>query len=66
MIRTGSIPKPVPDALPLDRAGRMFLLAFLHADLASGVPVTVDSWRTAYGLAADYQTVVNAKAVLAS
>lgn len=55
----------IPDALPLDHAGRMFLLAWLHNDLTAGRPITAESWREAWGRAADYQTVCNARAVLA-
>ena len=58
------LPTPIPSALPLDHEGRLFLLSWLHADLTSDRPVTAESWRVAWGRAADYQTVVNAKAVL--
>lgn len=54
----------VPSPLPLGHEGRLFLLSWLHADVESGVPVTVESWRAAWGMAADYQTVVNAQQVL--
>lgn len=51
--------------LALGDAGRLYLLAWLHADVLSDVPITEQSWRDAWGKAADYQTVVNARAVLA-
>lgn len=51
--------------LALGPEGRLFLLSWLHADVLSNVPITEQSWREAWGKAADYQTVVNAKAALA-
>lgn len=55
----------LPGALPLGHEGRLFLLSWLHADVICGRPITADSWRDAWGRAADYQTVVNLRAELA-
>jgi hypothetical protein len=54
----------IPTALPLGHEGRLFLLSWLRADVLSDVPVTAESWRAAWGMAADYQTLVNAREVL--
>jgi hypothetical protein len=53
-----------PSALLLGDAGRVFLLTWLEVDVNLGRPVTVESWRDAWGRAADYQTVWNARQVL--
>lgn len=54
----------VPDALPLGRVGRIFLLAYLRSHLLCGDPIDAESWRDAWGRAADYETAFNARAVL--
>lgn len=56
----------IPDALPLGYEGRLFLLSWLHTDVICGRPITAESWRAAWGRAADYQTVVNGRAALAA
>ena len=56
---------PIPNALPLNPDARLFMLTWLEADLSMGRTITPDSWRTAYGKAADHQTVTEARKVLA-
>lgn len=55
----------IPNALPINPDARLFMLTWLEADLHMGRTITPDSWRAAYGRAADYQTVVEARKVLA-
>lgn len=55
----------LPSALFLDHIGQAHFTGRLHADLSSGLTITAESWRHAWGRAADYQTVANARAVLA-
>lgn len=55
----------IPSACALNSAGRAFLLSWLEVDLVLGKTVTPESWRAAYGRAADYQTVAAARAELA-
>jgi hypothetical protein len=55
----------IPDALPLGREGRLYLLSWLHGDVVAGVQIDAVEWRDAWGRAADYQTVCNARRVLA-
>ena len=56
---------PVPSVIDLGHAGRMFLVTWLEGLVISDLPITADAWRDAWGRAADYQTVVNARAALA-
>lgn len=51
------------DLLRLDPGPRLLMLLQLRGVLADG-PITVADWREAYGRAADYQTVSNARVVL--
>lgn len=55
---------PVPSVIALGHAGRMFLLTWLEGLVISDLPITAELWRDAWGRAADYQTVVNAREVL--
>ena len=55
-----------PSALPLDPGARLFMLTTLQAAAIIAGPKAVESWREAYGRAADYQTVVAARTVLAA
>ena len=66
MTSTRTIPLyPLGDPLALGDTGRMFLLTWLEVDVMLARPVTAESWRAAYGRAADHETVLNARAVLA-
>ena len=56
---------PIPAPLTLAYEGQMFLLQWLHMQVVCGVPVDAEAWRRAYGEAADYQTVVDARRELA-
>jgi hypothetical protein len=56
---------PIPDALTLGPEGRLYLLSWLHANVVCDIPITSEEWRRAWGNAADYQTAVNARRVLA-
>ncbi len=64
-MRITAPPLTIPTPLALGDTGRMFLLTWLEVDVLLGRPVTVDSWRAAYGRAADHETVLNARAELA-
>lgn len=55
-----------PHIASLDHVGRTFLLGCLQFDILLDRPITAESWREAYGRAADYQTVVAARTVLAA
>lgn len=57
--------RPTPTILDLDSAGRSFMLSWLAFDALVG-RIPADVWAEAYGRAADYQTVVNARELLAS
>jgi len=65
MILAGPPTVPIPHIVELDHAGRMFLLGWLQVEVICGRPITAVSWREAFGRAADYQTVVAARTVLA-
>ena len=65
MILAGPPTIPIPHIVELDHAGRMFLLGWLQVEVICGRPITAASWRDAFGRAADYQTVVAARTVLA-
>ena len=45
--------------------GRMHLLAWAEMQVVCGLPIDAVEWRDAWGRAADYQTVCNARRVLA-
>lgn len=58
-------PEPAPSIGLLGCEGRMHLLAWAEMQVLIGLPVDASSWRVAWGEAADYQTVVDARRVLA-
>lgn len=65
------IPRPTPikpaDPINLSSRGREFMFAWLSGIRGyTGAAPTEDHWREAYGRAADYQTVVAARELLAS
>jgi hypothetical protein len=43
----------------------MYLLAWAEMQVVCGIPITGGSWRDAWSEAADYQTVVDGRRVLA-
>lgn len=55
----------MPDVLRLRLEGFVHMLTTIETDLILGRTITPDSWRAAYGRAADYQTVCEARKVLA-
>lgn len=57
---------PLPTINDLGREGRAFLLAWVQTQILCDRPVTAEVWRDAWAQAADYQTVVDARKVLAS
>ena len=52
---------PIPSPIDLRHEGRTFLLSLLHFRVLCGAPIDDESWRDAFGQAADYQTVVDAR-----
>lgn len=54
----------MPDVTLLDEVGRMFMIGWLEAQLDGGEVVTQADWRTAFGRAADAQTVREARGLL--
>jgi hypothetical protein len=57
-------PAPIPSVTSLGSAGRMFLVTWLEGLVFSDLPVDAAAWRDAWGRAADYQTVVDARRAL--
>lgn len=55
----------IPGPTDIRSEGRTYLLTLLYWNVVCGVPVDADAWRDAYGQAADYQTVVDARRELA-
>lgn len=56
------VPSPV---VGLHHEGRMYLLSLVHYRILCGEPVDEQYWRDAFGQAADYQTVLDARRELA-
>jgi hypothetical protein len=54
----------IAQLLRLDGASRLYMLLDLRCLLQNGQVITPDDWRAAYGKAADFQTVKNAREVL--
>ena len=55
----------IPSPVDLHHEGRTFLLSLLHYRILCGGTIDESSWRDAFGQAADYQTVVDARRELA-
>lgn len=59
------MPDAIPSPVDLPREGKIYLLSLLHFRILCGDTIDTESWRDAWGQAADYQTVVNARRELA-
>lgn len=65
MIRTGTLPQVAPSIAHLGAEGRIHLLSWAEMQIACNLPVNAETWRQAYGQAADCQTVVTMRRELA-
>ena len=55
----------IPSPADLRHEGRAYLITLLHFRILCGDTIDAEYWRDAWGQAADYQTVVDARKVLA-